>query len=90
MTPAAVSSAESSAESIARRCRVLSNPTTPKNVFSMKIGTTALLCVPTPLKSARLPSSSPGVMQTLRPERSSALNASRHCSSHRPFEGWPR
>ncbi len=52
MTPAAFSSAASSAESIARRWRVLSKPTTPMNSPATKIGTMALVLVPMPSNPA--------------------------------------
>ena len=84
MTPAAVSRAASSAASMARCWRVLSNPTTPMNSPATKIGTMALVWVPTPsmLEEPRAVDSSVLLKHTLRPARSSAHTAAKLRSSH--------
>ncbi len=73
ITPAAVSSAASSGGSMARCCRVLSKPTMPMKSPAMKIGTMALVCVPTPsIPGEACPAGIASVLrQTLRPARSS-------------------
>jgi hypothetical protein len=83
MTPAAVSSAASSAASIARRWRVLSKLTTPMNSPATKIGTIAFVRVPMPSMPEEpfSPWISAGLKQTLRPARSSAHTEEKSRSS---------
>ena len=79
ITPAAVSSAASSEASMARCWRVLSKPTTPMNSPATKIGTIALVWVPTPsMPDAAWPAELSSLLkQTLRPARSSAHTAAK-------------
>ena len=79
MTPAAVSSAASSAASIARCWRVLSNPTTPVNSPATNTGTIALVWVPVPSMPVTLPVVVISFLlkHTLRPARSSAHMAAK-------------
>jgi hypothetical protein len=69
---------------MARCWRVLSKPTTPMNSLATKIGTIALVLVPTPSmpEAARSPGISLGLRQTLRPARSCANTLEKSRSSH--------
>ena len=90
ITPAAVSSAASSAASMARCWRVLSKPTTPMNSPATKIGTMALVRVPTPSIAQEVWPTSVLLKQTLRPARSSAHTAEKLRSSHEHTAASPR
>src|SRR5579864_5362737 len=90
ITALALASSASSAVSMARCWRVFSKPTTPMNSPATKIGTMALVRVPTPSIAQELWPTSVLLKQTLRPARSSAHTAEKWRSSHEHTAASPR